>query len=198
MLPDFPNAKKHFDHLFSRQLRAEIARRAPLLAKIHHSRQHEGQRWVFTGVEGHADGGIYKKLEARFALTREEMKEESLAGVFAKLGELAEQLAKAQSDDLYEKVSHAADSVGNVVRADGQFTKEHFLEMVRKIQTDFDVNTQEPRHASVVLHPDTWAKIKDDVESWEQDAEFLQSLREIENQQRVAWRDRESRRRLVD
>ncbi len=198
MLPDFPAVKRKFDTLFIRHLKGEINRRAPLLAQIRRGRQHEGASWDFKGLDGHSDGGEYEKIEAAFELTREEMKQETLDGVLKKVGDLAEQFARAQSEAMFAKVTEAAEGVGNVVNAGGNFEKEHFLEMARRVQTDFDRVTQEPRNLSVVLHPDTWARIKDDVKTWEDDPKFVAALKEIEEQQRIAWRDRESRQRLVD
>lgn len=198
MLPDYPKVKQQFNRLLARHVRVEVDRRAPFLAQVRRTRQHEGSEWAFQGADGHVDGGAYIGIEATFELSSEEMKSETLNGILGKAGDLAEHFAKMHSQAMFAKISEATEAVGNVVDARGALTKEHFLEMTRRIQTDFDPITHEPRRASMVVHPDTWAKIKDDVQAWEEDADFVAELGMIEDEQRMAWRDREASRRLVD
>jgi hypothetical protein len=198
MLPDYPKVKEEFDVLFTRHVRTEVLRRAPILSQVKRMRQHEGDRWDFSGVDGHEDGGGYAKFESAIELTRSEMRSLTLDGVLAKAGQIAEEFARAQSETLFARVAEATESTGNVVEVGGRLTKEHFLELVRKVETDFDPVTQKPRHPSIVIHPDTWAQIEGEVRRWNDDPGFLAELEKIEDEQRRAWRGRESDRRLVD
>ena len=122
----------------------------------------------------------------------------SFAEIISKFGEMAEEFAEAQSKKMFATIQEAAESVGNVVDAEGKFTKETYLEARRKIQMDFDPRTGAPRHPTMVLHPTTLEKIRPDVEKWGEDPAFLAELAAIEQEQRLAWRAREARRRLVD
>lgn len=198
MLPDYPNIKKRIDSLLLRHLKDEMQRRSPILGQITRAQQHEGHGGTQGDVAGKTSPIEYKKTEAEMVLTRDEMRSVSFDEVMSKVGEMAETLAGAQTRTLFSTVSEAAESAGNVVDGKGRLTQETFLDVVRKVQTDFDPRTGEPRHPTLVVHPDTWEKIKEDVETWDQDPDFNASLAEIEQAQRIAWRDREARRRLVD
>ena len=198
MLPDYPSIKKKVNSLLRRYLKEEIARRSPILKEIRQTVQHEGRSGTYEDVDGRESPIEYKEVTAAFSLTRDEMRQPNFQLVLSKFAEMAETFAEEQSKMLFDTVSEAVESVGNVVDAKGKSTKEAFLELMRKMQGDFDPQTGEPRRPTMVLHPDTMAKIKDDLESWEQDPDFMAAMSEIEQQQRLDWRDRESSRRLVD
>ena len=198
MLPDYPNIKQKINRLLRRYLKEEIVRQSPILKEIRRTVQHEGREGTFGDVDGRESSIEYKEIAAGFSLTRDEMRQPNFQLVLSKFAEMAETFAEGQSRILFDTVSEAAASVGNVVDAKGKLTKEAFLELMRKMQGDFNPQTGEPQRPTMVLHPDTLAKIKDDLESWEKDPEFVAALLDIEQQQWLEWRDRESSRRLVD
>ncbi|MCY3706535.1 MAG: hypothetical protein OXH08_13735 [Gammaproteobacteria bacterium] len=198
MLPDYPSIKKKVDILLMRYLKEEIFRRSPILKEIRQTVQHEGRKGTYGDVDGRENPIEYKKVAAGFSLTRDEMRQPNFQVVLSKFDEVAETFAAGQSKTLFATVSEAAESVGNVVDAKGKLTKEAFLELMRKMQCDFNPHSGEPQRPAMVLHPDTLAKIGDDLKSWKQDPEFMAALSAIEQQQRLDWRDRESSRRLAD
>ena len=99
---------------------------------------------------------------------------------------------------MFAKVGAAADSVGNVVSAGGEFSQEHYLELVGMVEVDYDPETREPKNATMVMHPDTYRKVVPQIQQWEQDPEFQLKLKKVHEKKWLEWRDRESRRRLVD
>jgi hypothetical protein len=198
MLPDYPDLKKTIDKLLIRFLKEEMLRRSPILGEISRIRQHEGFGGVQRDVSGRSRNLEYEKVETEFSMTREEMRCGSFDQVIAKYTEMADEMAGAQTRSVLATVSDAASSVGNVVSAKGKPTRDAFLEMLEKLETDFDPVTGEPRRGSIVVSPETWATLKDDVLEWEADEDFKARLAEIDERKRVEWRDRESRRRLVD
>ena len=198
MLPDSPNVKKKAHLLLMRHLREEIFRRAPILRGIRHIVQHEGHEHHYETVDGKERETDYRELAATMSLTRREMRTADFQIVLAKVSEMAETFAEEQSKRLYATASEAAASVGNVVDAGGKLTKEALLACMRKVEWSFDPRTGEARRPTLSLHPDTFAKVKDDLKKWEHDPEFRAALSDIEHQQRLQWNDRQSRRRLVD
>ncbi len=198
MLPDYPSVKQKTSSLLRRYLKEEIVRRSPILKEIRQTVQHEGCEGTFGDVDGRESPIEYKEVTAGFSLTRDEMRQPDFQLVLSKFAAMAETFAEGQSRILFDTVSEAAESVGNVVDAKGKLTKETFLELMRKMQGDFNPQTGEPQRPTMVLHPDTLAKITADLESWETDPEFMAALSAIEQQQRLDWRDRESSRRLAD
>ena len=198
MLPDYPSIKKKVDSLLRRHLMEEVVRRAPILRGIRRTVQHEGCGRAYGDVDGRENTMEYKEITAGLALTWDEMRQGNFESVMSKFEEMADTFAAEQSKILFATASEAADSVGNTVDAKGKLTKEAFLECMRKIQWSFNRQTGEPQHPTMVLHPETLEKNKADLESWGEDPKFLAALSAIEQQQRLDWRDRESRRRLAD
>ena len=198
MLPDYPRIKRKVDTLLKRHLTEEIFRCAPILRGIRRTVQHEGSEHASGDVDGRESAIEYKEITAGLSMTRDEMRQGNLQSIMSKFEEMADTFAAEQSKILFGTVSEAAESVGNTVDAKGRLTKEAFLECLRKMQWSFNRQTGEPQHPTMVLHPKTFEKYKADLESWGEDPEFVAAMSAIEQQQRLDWRDRESRRRLVD
>lgn len=198
MLPDFPAVKHRADRELTRYLKGEIVRRSPILGEVSHIRQHEGQNWSYGEKGKERPGGGYQKLGAELTLTREEMQEPNLKTVFKKYDQMAEKLAETQTKDMFNKISEAAESVGNIIDAGGKLSQDHILELLSKVQTDFDPETKKPINAIFVMHPDLAKKVIPQMKEWEDDSAFQKRLAEVNEKQWIAWRDRESRRRLAD
>lgn len=198
MLPDYPHIKKEVQDILLRYLKERVFEHAPILRGIRRTAQHEGDKHLYSDVDGNADQIEYEEFATCESITRQAMRHGTFQVVLSTYDEMAEAFAEAQSKMLFATVSEAAASVGNVIHANGPLTKETFLELLETLQRDFHPRTGEPRSLSMVLHPDTLATIEHDLKSWEEDPQFVASLATIEQRQRLAWRDRESRRRLVD
>ena len=198
MFPDYPNVKKKVDNLMRSHITEQVFRRSPIFSQVRRVRQHEGSRGTYEEVDGKEHQIEYEEMGAAFSLTQDEMRRGSFQDIVLKFEEMAATFAEAQSRMMFAVISNAAESAGNVVDAKGELTKETFLEMRRTMPLEFNPRTGEARYPTMVLHPNTWDKIKNDVESWGEDPEFLADLAAIEQEKGLHWRDRESRRRLVD
>ncbi len=198
MLPDYPNVKKKVHSLLLSRVKEQIFRCAPILKQIPRTVQHEGSKGTYKDVYGRENQIEYKEIAAALPLTRDEMRQGNFQPIMSKCDEIAATFAEEQSKTLFAAIGEAAKSVGNVFDTKGKLTKEVFLEMRRKMQWDFNPHTGEPQYPTMVLSPKALEKIKQDLESWEQDPKFVAAMSAIEQQKRLEWRDRESCRRLVD
>jgi hypothetical protein len=198
MLPDFPEVKAHLRAVLFRWAQQQLPQLSPLLGEIGRIYQHEGQPGSLTRADGSTEPLDYSTQSFEFDLTRDEMKHLDLDGLMEKYRALAEQMAAAQSRLMFQKISEAASSVGNTVSAEGQFRREHFLDLISRVEMEFDTATGEPTGQSFIMHPDTAAKIIPLMEEWESDPAFIAEQQRIINAKREEWRVRENRRRLVD
>ena len=198
MLPDYPKIKQKADALLKQYFNDQIPEAAPFLKNIGRAVQHEGDEVTYEDVDGREGRIEYESMTAGLEITRDEMRHGSFSAIMAKYKKMAKSLAEDLSKMMFTTVSEAAESVGNVVDAKGKPIREALLEMQRKIQLDFDPRTGEPVQPTIVLHPETFESIKDDLKRLERDPEFLAELSKIRQKQRKDWDDRESRRRLVD
>jgi hypothetical protein len=199
MLPDFPSVKAHVESTLLRWCLAQIPQLAPLLGQIKSSHQHEGKRWHLSRSDKSTEETGFEMTHFEFVLTRDEMRRTDLPSLLEKLKDMAEQMAEAQETMLFSRVSAAAEAIGNTVDAGGDIKPEHLLEMLEKIQMDFDPATGEPAKGQVfVMHPDTAAKVVPKVKAWENDPAFRAEHDRIIARKREEWRAREDRRKLVD
>ena len=136
---------------------------------------------------------------SEFVLNREEMKRFDLNALQQKLTEVANQIGRAQTQKMMEAVGEAAGAVGNVVNTGGELTQDKFLEVLRRVEMDFDPQTFQPTPGWVwVMHPDMAASVIPKVEEWENDPVFNAKRERILVVKREEWRDREANRKLVD
>ena len=144
MLPDYPSVKAHVRGIFLRWAQEQVPVIAPLLGEVGHFRQHEERTGHLRRVDESTETMEYPESSFALEITREEMRKLDLQGLFGKFHALAEQLAEAQSTMMLTKVTEAVEATGNSVSAGGDFRPEHFLEMLSKVEMEFDPATGEP------------------------------------------------------
>lgn len=198
MLPDFPAVKNHGRAIFIRTVMHYIPIHEPLLKGIHHSRVHEGRTATLTRADQSQDRIEFQKGSAQLAVPNEQMQSITLEQLMSHASDMARQLAGQQVQMTFERVSQAAENVGNVVSAKELGAKEAFLEMQRRMHMDFDPESLEPKDLMLVLHPDQIESFKKQAAEWEQDPDFQAELKRIREAKIEEWRARENRRKLVD
>lgn len=140
----------------------------------------------------------YELASFGFELSREEMRSVDFPALLAKLDAMSEAMAKAQTQMMFARISTAVKAVGTEVETGGDFQKKHLLEMMERMETDFDPETNQPINQVLVMHPDSAATLLPRMKEWEADPEFVARVKEITEQKREEWRARENRRKLVD
>ena len=197
MFPDFPEVKRHLQASLYRWIHARIPQIAPLLAEIPSHTQHEGRQGLISRQDRSTDTMDYQVSNYILELSREEMMTTDLPGLFAKLTECAQTVADAQESTLFASVASAAGQVGNTLNAEGELEPKHLLELLNKVQMDFDPVTEEPRQI-IVMHPETAAKVIPKIKEWEKDPQITAELDQVLARKREEWRAREDCRKLAD
>jgi len=196
--PDFPRVKAEARRLVDRAVRQHITASSPVLADIGHTRIHEGRAAQLTRADASTDDIRFRRATATIQIPREQMRRVTVEQLIAHVRDMAAQLADQQTAMLFERVTEAVESVGNVVSAAEMGARAAFLEMERRIEVDFDPVTLEPNERVMVIHPSQAEAWKARWEEWERDPEFTAELARIREAQLQAWRAREDRRRLAD
>jgi len=199
MLPDFVRVKKRNERQLLRWLEEQIPELTPLVKGVQRFRQHEGRLGGI--VRSDESEGIlnYPPAEFQLEVSREDIRSGDIERIKVKVLDLAKRMGEHQVKEMLKVVGEAADATGNVVNAaGGELTKEHFLDLFRRIQMDFDPVTLQPLPGWMfVMHPDLAQKIVPKVKAWEQDPTFKAEYEEIIQHNREEWRAREANRKLV-
>ena len=201
MLPDFPKFRYEFAEYVMLKIHALLRQKEPILADIGGTTQHEGDimaydqltadgvRIVTEGFqEGHAE--FLTRYEDVPALTGEKLD--------AKLDGIAEDIARQLAESLRQTLNTATREAGTAVDARGApFSKELYLQGMERIEMSFDPKTRRPE---LVFwgHPKMAEAMQNSWQEWSQDREFMRKYKDLLSRKYEDWRDRESRRKLVD
>ncbi len=117
--------------------------------------------------------------------------------LFEKIDAMADEFARQQSEIGYRKLDEAIDAAGGGVTAGGPLTKDLWLEAFAKREINFDPKTRK-QDTVIILHPVMFESLKKLLPEWQRDKEFMKRYNEILAEKYEDWRDRESRRKLVD
>ena len=199
MLPDFTRVKTRVNQNLLREVRRKIPDVAPLMRGMATFRQHEGRGATIVRADESEDPLDYKSVSYESALNREEMKQFDPKAAVERVIEFAYQIGQAQTQELLKAAGKAADSVGNVVRIQGELTPDKYLELYRKIEIDFDPKTLQPKPGFVCsMPPDMADSVIPKVKEWKKDPAFKAKYEQIMAVKREEWRDREANRKLAD
>jgi hypothetical protein len=116
----------------------------------------------------------------------------------SKLDGIAEDMARQLAECLRQTLNTATREAGTAVDAHGApVNKELYLEAMGRIEMNFDPKTGRP---TLVFwgHPKMAEAMQNSWQEWSQDWEFMRKYKDLLSRKYEDWRDRESRRKLVD
>ena len=197
MLPDYPSMKRRIQKKFAEAIKKEI-QKDPLLSQIRIRQVHEGDVLTSSSVDGYSESVEYKLISAKLEIPQEEIIDKGPDAFFSRMDKIAVEMAKQQSQLLFEKIEKATERTRHIVDAKSKtLSPQLILEALEKIAIDFD-DYGNPIFPSLVLHPDQYEKIKDEIPKWESDPEVRRKHKELIEKKRKEWIDRENSRKLVD
>jgi hypothetical protein len=198
MLPDYPAIKTELQRQLAAWARAQTPIIAPLLSQVSRYTQHEGREHRLIRRDASEDASGYEKFEARIEISKDAVKMLNLPALQSAFLEMARELAGQQTRMMLAAVSASAEQVGNKVDVGGELRPDHVLDMMRRMEIDFDPDTGEPHYGSFVMHPDLLEKLRPKFEAWNRDPALMAENNNILEQKRREWLDRESSRKLVE
>jgi hypothetical protein len=198
MLPDFPELKKKLSLLLRERLRQSFARQAPVISDIRRFKSHEGDTFTIHRLDGSVTTSTYHLTETEFSIERHELPTLTPQQLIAKIDEAAGKMAEQASEHFFKELSEAVTRVGNVVNAQGQpISPELVFQVLEKIELDFDEHGK-PHGLTMVVGTKVAEALRTLIPKWEADTELNTRYQDLMKKKREEWRDRESRRKLVD
>jgi hypothetical protein len=194
MLPDFLIFKRRLAEVYAQR----VAAGGGLVDMIQRIVLHEGEGFVTIRADGSRSRTGMVRLGGSVEVTSETIRTGDQEAVQRGLSALQSDLAGKQDRLLLEAVGAAADSVGNVVHADGKpLTPELILSALEKVELQFNADGSWDPH-TWVLHPSMEPAARKAWDRISTEPDLKQRMDDILERGRKAWRDRESNRKLVD
>lgn len=136
MLPTFSKLKKPLVKWTVQIVKEESLKLAPLAAMFPRSIQHEGHNSVYTREDGTAAEMNYKLRSGELSITSEEMETLGYEQIYAKMKDLAQDLARQIEQDVFHTLDEAIKETGNTTA--GPLSPESILKALDKIEFAFD------------------------------------------------------------
>jgi hypothetical protein len=198
LLPDFTATKKEIKRIVTERLRRGVYQEAAFLSRLRRSKSHEGDSFTIHRLDGSTQTNRYREIAVELAIDKKDLATLTPKALAEKIDKAAVEMAEKTSRGFFEKLHQVTSESGRVHDAKGKpISSETLLEALEMIDIDFD-EKGEPSGLTVVVGPELWERIKQKVPEWEADPEFKRRHGELMQRKREAWRDRESRRKLVD
>jgi hypothetical protein len=201
VLPDFPKSRKELAEQLRLTLKFQVQRKTPFAAIGRQFTQHEGKAFSYEQILDERKRIIESGFEEmRIPVTLELKDIPDLKGpnLHKKLDELADDIAKQTSQLGYRVLDQSTRLAGTAIDAKGgPFTQELFLRGEEARDWEFDPETGKPEGV-YLAHPETAERMHNLWQKWEEDREFMKRVKELRARKYEEWRDRESRRKLVD
>jgi hypothetical protein len=197
MLPDFPALKAEAQEIALVKLRHRVDTGDPVLSKVKHFKQHEGQQMRYEQQGGGTVQEGFEKIGAEFKVLPADVPNLVGEKLDAKLEEMAQELIGQSAKAFFKKVGEISQKAGTSIDAGGKpVSPEMLLDMMSAVQMEFGADGNPTQ--SFVIHPDMVPALKKVSEQVENDPELKRRHAEILNRQREAWAARESNRKLAD
>ncbi len=196
MLPDLPKSRKALDGFWLDLVNRSRAAAGPLAASISNRIQREGDEAEFQTVQGQTRGVNYKKLSAEVSVRSDQGCGLTLEQYCKKAEEAGQAVAQQMSKMVVAGIEEAVKETGNEVVMRGGLTPDGFLDMLQKVEMDFDENGQPlgQFYAGSAMMQEIARKVPE----WNADPHLRARHEDIIQKKREEFREREARRRLVD
>lgn len=197
MLPDFVEIKRELADILTHRMRPSAAEQS-VVASASHISFYEGDEWVVHRSDGTTERSGYEVMEGKMELHFDELEEKGFSAVREALMGARNQMVEQAEREMLDDIQEVVEETGNVMDAGGQpFTAELWLDSLEMLEFSFEKDgTWKP--PTLVIHPSKAETVSEELQRIEDEPELKERLEDLVAQKREAWRDRESRRRVVD
>lgn len=196
MQESIPQLEEELEELVGKFVENAVKVRAPLTGEADRHRAFEGHRSAIVRTDGEIDQTEFREFRAESEIPKKTLLYSTLNEILECFLPMVESMANDHEKMFLEVMQQATEKTGNVVDGRGKpFSLEMFLEVLEKIQIDFDADGN-PRMPTLTISPPMEAKIKKLIND-QGNSGFENKQKEIIDRKRIEWRDREANRTLV-
>ncbi|MBS3910002.1 MAG: hypothetical protein KGZ93_10350 [Actinobacteria bacterium] len=197
MLPDFPQAKNELMQVLTERMKLIQSGFMQPFGELPKFVMHEGDSFRIIRADGSIDEVPMKEAKVKITIEHSEVETMTPAEIIQRVDSMAEEMARQQSQIFFKKINETTAAVGNTIDVGGgELTVDDYLDMLSKVQFNFDENGEPKLPVAVTgekLH-EAMVKIQEQLRT---DAAAKARFDEIIRQEKEEWRVRESNRKLV-
>lgn len=198
MLPDFPKQKDKFHEYFMEFFHQRHQQYLGIWKGGASYKNHEGHIWTSESPEGSTEEHDYISIDEKISVSMDDVPDLTPERLTIMLDELAHNIASKTSKNAIEQMTQWLEKHDRTLDGKGRaLDGELFLDMLEFTAFDFD-DEGNPIFPSLIAHPNVAEGLMRESKKWEQDPDFEARHEIIIRQKRLDWRDRESRRKLVN
>jgi hypothetical protein len=178
-----------------RAFRKEVDAQMPVASRIKSVCAHEGDGFSFQRHDGKIERRKFTSFEKQIAVSTQLDYGDAADSIRGQMCALATDLASHLERALFEAVDKATKEVGNQIDTKGRpITLELYLDSLEMVDIDFDYFGM----PQLPLLVGPGERLKAEFKRFTTSASLRARAESILIKKREEWRDRESRRRLVD
>jgi hypothetical protein len=194
MLPDFPKVRRLLSNAIREALDRMVAQKSGIIRAMPKNILQEGNKLRLERDDGSIDDGGMEGIEIEFRLEAEALRTKGFVAVIEAMDKSATEMAARQEALFLRKVEGICRAAGQSIDVKGQaFSWKNIIQSFDNMDIDFD-KYGNPVLPTIVSSPSTLEKMKHIQRTDEENQEFNAML----ERKRSDYRDRESRRKLVD
>lgn len=199
MLPDFVELKKRRMRWLEALIKGESDSRASIAGQLPSSRQHEGESTRIQQLGGGSDVVEYNDpLEGNLRFRFDELPDLDANALARKARELGIELGSQMEQRLFRKIDEMVEDTPRSISAGNHpFSQAILLRALSAIDFDFDESGY-PIIPPLITSPTCADEYRRKTQEWFGDPDFRKRFSEVIEKERIAWRDREADRKLVD
>ncbi len=194
LLPDLTSIRKELDELLVEFLQRRSRARSGVMHQIKNVVMYECQGYEQHRSDGSVDNQGLAPIEGTIRLDPREIEQKGFTAVLEAYDQAAAKLGDAMKEYFFHRMDEIVTEAGQSWDAGGrQLSPELIFECYEKLDIDFDSKGM-PCLPTLVVPP----SMADRISKWNMTDEQQSRFEQIIEQKRLAWRNRESDRRLVD
>lgn len=197
MLPDLPELKREIQRVINQYLQRQVRARMGVFNDAQRQLIHEGERMRIVRADGTVDESDLQEAKAEMIIKLEDIPTLTFEARTVRLDEMAEDMAKQISENLFKSLHETLDKAGQVVDRNGKpFDAEAFFEAIAAVDMEFDEFGQH-QNFQIVIPPAMAEKVQAVFRQIDSDPELKRRHDELIGRKLGEWRAREAARKLV-
>jgi len=195
MLPDYKRIKEDLKSEILYESQVEQFKQLSPLVSVP-SLWQEGDKAFLVRETGKREEISLKESQENIEIKKCDIGNLTLAEIKERFFKMAHAFASIQMKNIFDEISLATESIGNVIEVKGEFKPEDIFEIIKKVSIDFKPNG-DPEMGNFFVGPNSNDKLIEVLKIIDSDPAYKIQYDKLIEIKREEWRERENNRKLV-